>query len=67
MTPDDLLCNEVHGRVEDVVRRVAKGLNDCAEDDAATLWNAMTHGLDDDHAEDLAFELMKENYRDNDD
>lgn len=67
MTPDDLLCNEVHGRVEDAVRQVRHDLNDYAEDDAATLWDAMAHGLSDDHAEDLAFELMKENYRDNDD
>lgn len=67
MTPDDLLCNEVHGRVEDVVRHVAKDLNDCAEDDAATLRNAMTYGLSDEDIEDLSAQLMKEIDRDDDD
>jgi hypothetical protein len=43
-----------------------RDLSDDADADAERLLDAMTHGLSDDHAEDLAFELMKENYRDND-
>lgn len=62
-TLNDLTCALASG----VVRRAVRDLSDDADADAERLWDAMTCNLSDDHAEDLAFGLMKENYRDNDD